>query len=104
MRLLAIDIGGTKFTVAAFENGIMRQRATFPTDAEGGRDWMLARIEEVTQPWRTRAAFDRCGIGFGGPVDFIDQRVALSTHVGGWKDFYLSRYFEQRFGVPCGDG
>ncbi len=101
MKLLAIDIGGTKFSVAAFEDRRMTERATFPTDAEGGRDWMLARIEQVTEPWRERIAFDRCGIGFGGLVDFADQRVALSTHVGGWKDFYLSRHFSERFGVPC---
>ena len=100
MKLLAIDIGGTKFSVAAIENGIMKQRATYPTDAEGGRDWMLSRIEEVTERWRKAATFDRCAIGFGGPVDFNDQRVALSTHVGGWKDFYLTRYFAERFGIP----
>ena len=101
MKLLAIDIGGSKFSVAAFENGIMKQRATQPTDAEGGRDWMLAQIEAVTAPWRARAHFDLCAIGFGGPVDFKDQRVALSTHVGGWRDFHLTRYFEERFGMPA---
>ena len=101
MKLLAMDIGGTKFSIAVFENGTMTQRATYSTDTAGGRDWMLARIEEVTEPWRKAISFDRCGIGFGGPVDFIDQRVVLSTHVGGWKDFYLSRHFEQRFGFPA---
>jgi len=100
MKVLAIDIGGTKFSAAAFEDGVMLHRTTRPTDAEGGRDWMLASIEEVAGPWREHIRFDRCAIGFGGPVDFAGQRVALSTHVGGWRDFYLSRYFEQRFGVP----
>ncbi|MCU1260808.1 MAG: hypothetical protein JWO80_3693 [Bryobacterales bacterium] len=96
MNTLAIDIGGTKFSVALFQNDTMIRRETHPTDAAGGRDWMLGRIEEVVTGW----PFDRCGVGFGGPVAFGEQRVALSTHVGGWKDFYLCRYLEERFGVP----
>lgn len=96
MNTLAIDIGGTKFSVALFEGDTMARRETHPTDAAGGRDWMLNRIEEVVAGWK----FERCGIGFGGPVEFAKQRVALSTHVGGWQDFYLSRYFGERFGVP----
>ena len=43
---------------------------------------------------------DRCGIGFGGPVDFARQQVALSTHVGGWQEFPLSRYVQDLLGVP----
>jgi len=100
VKLLALDIGGTKFSVAGFDDGRMTHRATYPTDAEGGRDWMLGRIEEVTAPWRESIRFDRCAVGFGGPVEFNKQRVALSTHVGGWSDFYLSRHFEERFGLP----
>jgi glucokinase len=96
MNTLAIDIGGTKFSVALFEGEAMIRRETHPTDAAGGRAWMLRRIEEVVAGW----PFEQCGVGFGGPVEFEKQWVALSTHVGGWKDFYLSRYFEERFGVP----
>jgi glucokinase len=86
MRVLAIDIGGTKFSVALFEDGRMIRRESRTTNREGGPEWMLARIEEIVRLW---GAIDRCGIGFGGPVDFANQRVALSTHVGGWADFPL---------------
>jgi glucokinase len=97
VKTLAIDIGGTKFTLGLFEDDRLVCRESRATDAAGGKDWMLARIEEMVADWR----FDRCGIGFGGPVKFDDQRVALSTHVGGWKDFYLTKYFAVRFGVPA---
>ena len=30
-----------------------------------------------------------------------DQRVALSTHVGGWKDFQLSTFLEAELGLPA---
>ncbi len=100
MKLLAIDIGGTKFSVAAFDDGRMIHRASRPTDADGGRDWMLQHIEDATAEWRAQISFDRCAIGFGGPVCFASQTVALSTHVGGWQDFRLSRYFEDKFKLP----
>lgn len=97
MRTLAIDIGGSKFSLALFDGDQLVRRESHATDAAGGKEWMLARIEEIAIGWQ----FDRCGIGFGGPVKFDDQRVALSTHVGGWKDFHLTRYFGDRFQVPA---
>jgi len=97
VKTLAVDIGGTKFTLGLFDGDQLVRRESYPTDSAGGKDWMLARIEEIASGWE----FNRCGIGFGGPVKFDDQRVALSTHVGGWKDFYLARYFAERFHVPA---
>lgn len=96
---LAIDIGGTKFTIALFTDGEMRQRVSTATDREGGRDWMLARIEETVRSWNVR--LDDCGIGFGGPVDFYNQRVYLSTHVGGWENTDLIGWVRRTFGIPA---
>lgn len=91
MRTLAIDIGGTKFTLAAFEDGRMLARECHLTDRSRGPDGILPAIEETVRNWRTETGFvpDRCGIGFGGPVDFPSQAVTLSTHVGGWESFPL---------------
>src|SRR5271155_848632 len=96
MNTLAIDIGGTKFSIALFDGAKMVRRESRATDRDGGPEWMLAQIESIAAPW----SFERCGIGFGGPVDFKTQRVALSTHVGGWRDFPLVERIQKRFGVP----
>jgi glucokinase len=96
MNTLAIDIGGTKFSVALFEDENMTRRESRATDRRGGPEWMLGQIEEIARDWK----FDRCGIGFGGPVDFATQTVALSTHVGGWGDFPLVQRIEQLLHVP----
>jgi glucokinase len=101
MNTLAIDIGGTKFSIAAFEGDRMARRESRATDREGGRDWMLGQIAGIAAAWRREAAFDACGIGFGGPVDFDSQRVALSTHVGGWQDFALSEWVERTIGLTA---
>ena len=101
MKTLALDIGGTKFSMAIFDGDRMVERATRATDREGGRPWMMEQILSLAGRWRQRPGFDRCGIGFGGPVIFAEQRVALSTHVGGWSNYRLSAVLEKELGVSC---
>jgi glucokinase len=100
-RTLAIDVGGTKFSIAVFDGEQMVRRETRRTDAEGGRDWMLEQISAIARAWQTETPADRCGIGFGGPVIFKEQRVALSTHVGGWRDTRLTEWVRDLLGVPA---
>jgi glucokinase len=100
-RTLAIDVGGTKFSIAAFDGEQMMRRESRRTDAEGGRNWMLEQISSIAREWQREMPADRCGIGFGGPVIFKEQRVALSTHVGGWRDFRLTEWVQELLGVPA---
>ena len=99
--ILAIDIGGTKFSMAVFDGDAMVRRVSRATDAGGGRAWMVAQIAEIAGEWRREFALERCGIGFGGPVNFAAQRVVLSTHVGGWRDFDLCAFVKDAAGVPA---
>jgi glucokinase len=98
--IIAIDIGGTKFSMAVFDGDRMVRRESRATDAAGGREWMLGQIAGIVTSWRRDYTFERCGIGFGGPVDFAGQRVVLSTHVGGWNDFDLCGFVRDLTGVP----
>lgn len=100
MNTLAIDVGGTKFTLALYEDQRMTRRESRVTDRNGGREWMVAQIETIALTWKREVAIDRCGIGFGGPVNFARQQVALSTHVGGWQGFPLSQYVQDLLGAP----
>jgi glucokinase len=100
MIALAIDIGGSKFSVAVFDGDLIVRRETHSTDKAGGREWMIDRLEHILAAWRREFRFERCGIGFGGPVNFARQRVALSTHVGGWQDYPLSAHLERLLDVP----
>jgi glucokinase len=101
MNTLAVDIGGTKFAVAMFESDQVVRRESRPTDRAGGRDWMLDQIVTIGREWKGDFVFERCGIGFGGPVDFGRQRVAFSTHIGGWNDFQLTEFLSKELGVPA---
>ena len=99
MITLAIDIGGTKFTMAVFDGDRMVERESRITDRGGGREWMLDQISSIAAGWKAHYRIDRCGIGFGGPVEFDKQRVALSTHIGGWSDFDLPGALQESLGV-----
>jgi glucokinase len=100
MNTLAIDIGGTKYSMALFASGQMVARHTEPTDRAGGKEWMLGQILTQAGEWQRSHGFAKCGVGFGGPVLFDQQRVALSTHVGGWSDFPLTRFLADELRVP----
>jgi len=99
--ILAIDIGGTKFSMAMFDGSRMVRRESRATNAEGGREWMIGQIAGVIAGWRREFPIERCGIGFGGPVDYRAQRVVLSTHVGGWRDFDLCGFVAEAAGAPA---
>lgn len=86
MNTLAIDIGGTKFSLALFAGEEVVLRESRMTDRAGGPRSMLGQIEAIIRGWRQDHAIARCGIGFGGPVDFDKQKVTLSTHVAGWDE------------------
>lgn len=99
MTALAIDIGGTKFSVALFEGDRMVRRETRSTDRAGGRQWMLEQLRGILDEWSRAFEIGCCGIGFGGPVFFEQQRVVMSTHVNGWDDFDLPGFVEDAIHV-----
>jgi glucokinase len=99
--ILSIDIGGTKFSMAVFDGDRMVRRESRATDSAGGREWLTEQIAAIAGEWRRDFRFQRCGIGFGGPVNFAAQRVVLSTHVGGWRDFDLCGFVRDVTGAPA---
>jgi glucokinase len=102
MDVLAIDIGGSKHSLALFRDRRMLRRSTHQTDVAGGREWMMAHLGELAREClRDGASPAACGIGFGGPVDFPKQRVGRSMHVRGWQDFPLAEELREALGVPC---
>jgi glucokinase len=100
MNTLVIDIGGTKFALAVFQEDQIICRKVRTTDRNAGRDWMLRQILSIVNTWRQTIDLDRCGISFGGPVDFKTQCIRLSNHVSGWANFPLSRFLEEHLHIP----
>jgi glucokinase len=101
--VLAIDIGGTHFRIALFDQqGRQLAISEGATLRSGGREWMLDEIRQrvrtlLGQAERSAAA---CGISFGGPVDFRHQKVT-SVHSPGWKDFSFAQWVDANLHLPC---
>jgi glucokinase len=103
MHTLAIDIGGTKVTLGVFCEEQLIERKRIPTDRNGGPSWMLNAIEVAAQPWIEKYGIRRCGIGFGGPVDFSNQKVKR-LHVDAVmdRDTMVGALGEGRYGAGVG--
>ena len=52
LKTLAIDIGGTKFSVAAFDGDRMVRRESRSTDREGGRVWLVPQLDALLEEWK----------------------------------------------------
>ena len=61
---------------------------------------MLGQLESIILGWKHEHQIHRCGIGFGGPVDFGHQKVTLSTHVEGWSEYPLVETISAMAGAP----
>ena len=102
-NVVAVDIGGTHFRVALFDAAGRRLLLSEGrTDSSGGRDWMLNEIREKAQDLITQSdqPVRSCGISFGGPVDYKQQRVS-SMHVSGWRGFKLAQWAEDNLKLKC---
>jgi glucokinase len=62
---------------------------------------MFDAIERIYRGWSERhgVVAERCGIGFGGPVDFPSQTITLSTHVEGWAQYPLVQKLQSLTGA-----
>jgi glucokinase len=102
-NVLAMDIGGTHFRVALFDDAGRRLEVLEgETSRTGGRDWMLAQLGGKARELRSRSDYPvkACGISFGGPVDF-ERQLVRSLHVSGWENFALAQWVQQTLNIPC---
>jgi glucokinase len=102
--ILGIDIGGSQFgLVLATTDGKVVKRVQRSSDRDAGASLMIAHI--LSESRLLLAASPEpvscCGIGFGGPVDFGQQRIINSTHVKGWDDCPLPAQITQALGIPA---
>ena len=101
--VLAADIGGTHFRVAILDSeGRKLLLSEGQTDASGGREWMLGELRERARDLIAKSdqPVRSCGVSFGGPVDFRQQRVN-SMHVPGWRGFRLGQWVEDNLSLKC---
>jgi glucokinase len=99
--LLGIEIGGTKLQiVTGDEAGNIIERARLVVDRTKGSAGIRGQLQDVLpslmQEWKPAAV----GVGFGGPVDWRNGRIARSHQIEGWSGFDLGEWLRQLSGLP----
>lgn len=100
MKTAGIDIGGTQLRIGIFDEGHC-MLASYKTEndrsisAEANMDKLLGFL--MNSGHRVRGI----GVGCPGPLDMKAGKVLNPPNLAGWDNFELTRYVEERTGVPA---
>jgi glucokinase len=103
---LGIEIGGTKLQLGIGPGdgslaGLWRGKVDAEAGGEGIRKQILAAVPELlSSAGALRSHLRGVGVGFGGPVDDIAQRVIKSHQIAGWNDFPLPDWLGEALQLP----
>jgi glucokinase len=102
----AVDLGGSKIlSVIARGDGRRLGEDRRATSAEEGPDAVLERIVGSLQGALAKAGLQQhdlaaVGICSPGPCDIDAGVICSAPNLPGWRDVPISRYLEERLGVP----
>ena len=96
MRVLAIDIGGTKTAAALMNDEQFLERTSWPSPPTA--EHAIDQIVTTCERWADQA--QAAGVSFGGPFDFATQTCVRSMHVPGWDGVELSVSLERALNLP----
>ena len=108
MKLLGIDIGGTKcgVTLAKYENKELHflDKTAFPT--ENSPDYVLKKLVHETKKILhkhslTEAHISALGINCGGPLDTKKGIILCPPNLPGWVTIPVVERFKTEFQIPC---
>ena len=104
MKAIGIDLGGTNMKIALVdrEEGIV-ERSSVPTEADLGRDHVVARMSDIVQDLAAKSPGPVLGVGLGlpGMVDLEGRIVRHPPNFPGWGEEPIASLMEERCGMPC---
>ncbi len=101
MTRIGIEIGGTKQQIIAGDNqGNIVDRCRFGMEPNANASDIQKRITEELPKLITAHQPERIGVGFGGPVDIAQGKVATSHQIEGWSGFPLRDWLHDLSGLP----
>jgi glucokinase len=101
-HFIGIEIGGTKLQVVLGDSDarILERRRMKVEKSKGAidiREKLAGPLKELVRKHHPHAI----GIGFGGPVDHRNGKIAISHHIEGWADFDLISWIGEMTDIPC---
>ena len=101
MSVLAVEIGGTKLQVVRGEDsGTILERRRLTVAQTGGAAGIRDQIQSSVSELLANAPAGAIGVGFGGPVDVSDGRIACSHQIEGWSGFPIAEWLSTLSGLP----
>lgn len=99
--LLGIEIGGTKLQLVAADASLqIVRRERFVVNQQEGALGIRAYIETTLKTTWNDLIFKSVGVGFGGPVDWQQGKIARSYQIEGWSDFQLAAWLNSLTNAP----
>jgi glucokinase len=99
MRVIGVDLGGTKVAVATLDDSGLGDSVLEPTDLSGS-DGLVAQISKLVERVRGSEAVDAVGVGVPSVVEFETGRIVSSVNVP-LKDIPLRHVLSERLGIPA---
>jgi glucokinase len=98
-RVIGVDVGGTKVSVAALESGRLSQPLLAATE-EGSADALVEQLaRQVEEVARSNGAPEAVGVGIPSVIEFETGRVRSSVNVP-LEDVALREVLSERLGLP----
>ncbi len=99
--LIGIEIGGTKLQIVrGTPAGIITERQRFQIDRQAGAAGIRRQIEIAIPQALQAGPAQAIGVGFGGPLDPDQGRIACSHQIEGWSDFPIAEWLRGLSGLP----
>jgi len=87
---LGIEIGGTKLQIVVGDSqAAIQHRERFVVDPAEGAAGIRRQLERCVPTLVRQYEVQAVGVGFGGPVDSQNGRIARSHQIEGWSGFAL---------------
>lgn len=99
LKVIGVDIGGTKVHMGIVQNGIITRELRLTTAAQGAKEQLLS---DITDGIRQLMDADVAGIGIGVPglVDEEKGIVYNLQNIPSWDEVHLKAHLENAFKRP----
>lgn len=99
MRLIGIDIGGTKSAaiLGDSDGNVLRSESIATSTPEK----TLAQLTSFAQAFLREGNVAACGISCGGPLSTKRGLILSPPNLRGWDAIPVVKHFESALGVPC---
>jgi len=102
MRILGLDIGGTKTAVVVgTEEGEILAREGCPSEAQKGPEHMISRMLDAAGKLLAEFRADVASVSIGGPLLAEEGRILGPANLPGWDDIPLKDILQQELGIPA---